>query len=437
MVAQADGPFRSQLEDIGNLRVRNASGAMVPLGALVRTRETVGPDRTLRDNSFPTADINGSVAPGVSSGQAVATMERLAGEILPQGMGFEWTELTYQQVLEGATLLLVFPLSVMLAFLVLAAQYESWSLPLVVILIVPLSVLAAMAGVWLTGGDNNIFIQVGLVVLAGLACKNAILIVEFARELELQGRGVLEAALEACRIRLRPILMTSLAFIMGVVPLVISTGAGAEIRRALGVAVFAGMLGVTIFGLFLTPVFYVVIRSLVSRRAASTAPEGQSYPKRDSERLPLLGTRPRARGRILVSVSTTTTFTTPTRKRVFPCCPCSRASTLVSSVLGLLLFVSPGASQTISVAAAGPAQLLTAVPGTEDTSIRPFRIHVSDAQLSDLRRRLLATRWPDKETVADPSQGAHARKLRSSSGTGARDYDWRKARRGSTPCRSS
>jgi multidrug efflux pump len=213
-------------------------------------------------------------------------MERLARDVLPRGMGFEWTELTYQQVREGATLLLVFPLSVLLAFLVLAAQYESWSLPLVVILIVPLSVLAAMAGVWLTKGDNNIFTQVGLVVLAGLACKNAILIVEFARELELQGRNILDAALEACRLRLRPILMTSLAFIMGVVPLVISTGAGSEIRRALGVAVFAGMLGVTAFGLFLTPVFYVVVRSLVSRRApTSTRAYATGHSAEPAERL--------------------------------------------------------------------------------------------------------------------------------------------------------
>ena len=272
VVAQADAPFRSQLEDIGNLRVRNATGDMVPLGAIVRTRETFGPDQVIHYNSFLAADINGSLAPGVSSGQAVALMERLAEETLPRGMGFEWTELTYQQVREGATLLLVFPLSILLAFLVLAAQYESWSLPLVVILIVPLSVLAAMAGVWLTGGDNNIFTQVGLVVLAALACKNAILIVEFARELELQGKSILDAALEACRIRLRPILMTSFAFIMGVVPLVISTGAGAEIRRALGVAVFAGMIGVTFFGLFLTPVFYVVVRSLVTRRSPTALP---------------------------------------------------------------------------------------------------------------------------------------------------------------------
>ena len=278
VVAQADAPFRTHVEDIGNLRVRNALGEMVPLGSLVRTRETFGPDRVGRYNAFLTADINGSLAPGVSSGQGVALMERLARENLPQGMGFEWTELTYQQVREGATLLLVFPLSVLLAFLVLAAQYESWSLPLVVILIVPLSVLAAMGGVWLTGGDNNIFTQVGLVVLAALACKNAILIVEFARELELQGRSILGAALEACRIRLRPILMTSFAFIMGVVPLVLSSGAGAEIRRALGIAVFAGMLGVTVFGLFLTPVFYVVVRSLVTRRAPTTVPPPEPVP---------------------------------------------------------------------------------------------------------------------------------------------------------------
>jgi multidrug efflux pump len=273
VVAQADAPFRSHIEDIGNLRVRNAAGEMVPLGALVRTRETFGPDRVGRYNAFLTADVNGSLAPGVSSGEGVALMERLAQENLPRGMGFEWTELTFQQVQEGATLLLVFPLSILLAFLVLAAQYESWSLPLVVILIVPLSVLAAMGGVWLTNGDNNIFTQVGLVVLAALACKNAILIVEFARELELQGRSILGAALEACRLRLRPILMTSLAFIGGVTPLVISTGAGSEIRRALGIAVWAGMLGVTIFGLFLTPVLYVVVRSLVTRRAPTTIPQ--------------------------------------------------------------------------------------------------------------------------------------------------------------------
>ena len=272
VVVQADGPFRSQVEDIGNLKVRNTTGTMVPLGALVRVRETFGPDRAMHFNSFPTADINGSLAPGISSGQGVALMERLARETLPRGMGFEWTELTYQQVREGATLLLVLPLSILVAFLVLAAQYESWSLPLVVILIVPLSVLAAMAGVWATRGDNNVFTQVGLVVLAGLACKNAILIVEFARDLEREGRSIVDAALEACRLRLRPILMTSFAFIMGTVPLAIASGAGAEVRRAIGIAVVSGMLGVTAFGLFLTPVFYVVVRTLAARWSPAVAP---------------------------------------------------------------------------------------------------------------------------------------------------------------------
>jgi len=272
VVVQADGPFRSQVEDIGNLKVRNATGTMVPLGALVRVRETFGPDRAMHFNSFPTADINGSLAPGVSSGQGIALMERLARETLPRGMGFEWTELTYQQVREGATLLVVLPLSILVAFLVLAAQYESWSLPLVVILIVPLSVLAAMGGVWAMGGDNNIFTQVGLVVLAGLACKNAILIVEFARDLEREGRSIVAAALEACRLRLRPILMTSFAFIMGTIPLAIASGAGAEVRRAIGIAVVSGMLGVTFFGLFLTPVFYVVVRTLAARWSPAVVP---------------------------------------------------------------------------------------------------------------------------------------------------------------------
>ena len=251
------------------MRVRNAAGEMVPLGALVRTRETFGPDRVDHFNSFPTADINGSLAPGVSSGQAIAIMERLAKETLPNGIGFEWTELTYQQILAGNTALLVFPLCVLLAFLVLAAQYESWSLPLAVILIVPMCLVSAIAGVWLTKGDNNIFTQIGLVVLVGLACKNAILIVEFARELQMRGMDRVSAALEACRLRLRPILMTSFAFIMGVVPLVLSTGAGAEMRHAMGVAVFSGMLGVTFFGLLLTPVFYVVIQGFVERRRRS------------------------------------------------------------------------------------------------------------------------------------------------------------------------
>jgi multidrug efflux pump len=193
-------------------------------------------------------------------------VERIAHETLPKGVRFEWTDLTYQQILAGNSAVWIFPLCVLLVFLVLAAQYESLTLPLAVILIVPMSLFAAMLGVWVSHGDNNIFTQIGLVVLVGLACKNAILIVEFARELELQGRTIVEAAIEACRLRLRPILMTSIAFIMGVVPLVMSTGAGAEMRHAMGVAVFAGMLGVTLFGLFLTPVFYVLLRTLASRR---------------------------------------------------------------------------------------------------------------------------------------------------------------------------
>ncbi|MBA3496069.1 MAG: multidrug efflux RND transporter permease subunit, partial [Gemmatimonadales bacterium] len=266
VIVQADAPFRATAENISQLKVPNDSGEMVPLGSVIQVKPSYGPDRGLRYNAYPAADINGGPAPGVSSGQAVATMERLAAETLPNGIGFEWTELTYQQILAGNTALFVFPLCVFLAFLVLAAQYESWSLPLAVILIVPMCLLSAIAGVWLTRGDNNIFTQIGFLVLVALACKNAILIVEFARELQLRGVPVVEAALEACRIRLRPILMTSFAFIMGVLPLVFSSGAGAEMRHAMGVAVFSGMLGVTFFGLVLTPVFYVVIQKLVERR---------------------------------------------------------------------------------------------------------------------------------------------------------------------------
>ena len=269
VVAQADAPFRATADDIARLKVRNAGGEMVPLGSVVSVRESFGPDRSLRYNAYPAADINGGPAPGTSSGAAVATMERLAAEVLPNGIAMEWTDLTYQQILAGNTALFVFPLCVVLAFLVLAAQYESWSLPLAVILIVPMSLLSAITGVWVTRGDNNIFTQIGLVVLIGLASKNAILIVEFARELQAAGRDRFAAALEASRLRLRPILMTSLAFIMGVLPLVFSSGAGAEMRHAMGVAVFAGMLGVTFFGLFLTPVFYVVIQGFAERRAAN------------------------------------------------------------------------------------------------------------------------------------------------------------------------
>lgn len=260
VIAQADTNFRSKPDDILKLRTRNAAGEMVPLGSVIRVSETVGPDNAMRYNGFRSADLNGGPAQGFSSGQAQAAIVRILDETLPRGMSYEWTELTYQQILAGNTAVLVFPVCVLLVFLVLAAQYESLFLPLAIILIVPMCLLSAITGVWLTGGDNNIFTQIGLFVLIGLACKNAILIVEFARELEIGGATTLQAAVEAARLRLRPILMTSFAFIMGVVPLVTSSGAGAEMRHAMGVAVFFGMLGVTFFGLFLTPVFYVLLR---------------------------------------------------------------------------------------------------------------------------------------------------------------------------------
>ena len=269
--AQADADFRAQPEDIGRLKTRNANGEMVPLGSLLRVTPTYGPEMVVRYNGFTAADINGGPAPGFSSAQAEAAAERIAAETLPRGVKFEWTDLTYQKILAGNAGVWVFPISVLLVFLVLAAQYESLTLPLAVILIVPMSILAALTGVWLTGGDNNIFTQIGLMVLVGLACKNAILIVEFARELELQGHSPRQAAIDASRLRLRPILMTSIAFIMGVVPLVTSTGAGAEMRHAMGIAVFFGMLGVTLFGLFLTPVFYVLLRALDKRHPLHSA----------------------------------------------------------------------------------------------------------------------------------------------------------------------
>ncbi|MGZ5198693.1 MAG: efflux RND transporter permease subunit [Telluria sp.] len=267
---QADAQFRSQREQIEQLKVRNDKGEMIPLSSLMTVKDTYGPDRVQRYNNYLAAELNGGPAPGVSSGQAQALMEQIARDTLPKGIGYEWTELTYQDKLAGNTMLYVFPLCVLLVFLVLAAQYESWTLPLAVILIVPMSILCALIGVKVSGGDNNIFTQIALFVLVGLASKNAILIIEFALELEQHGRSIVAAALEACRLRLRPILMTSIAFIVGVVPLVLSHGAGAEMRHAMGVAVFAGMLGVTFFGLFLTPVFYVLLRML-ARRSGSKA----------------------------------------------------------------------------------------------------------------------------------------------------------------------
>ena len=275
VIAQADGSFRDGVEDIGNLRTRNANGEMVPIGSMVTIKQTYGPDPVIRFNGYPAADLLGEADPRLlSSAQAMATVDAVAGQVLPNGMGFEWSDLSYQEATQGKAALVVFPLAVLLAFLVLAALYESWTLPLAVILIVPMTIFSALLGVKLTGGDNNVFVQVGLVVLMGLACKNAILIVEFARELELQGKGIVEAALEACRLRLRPIVMTSIAFIAGTVPLVFSSGAGAEVRSATGITVFAGMLGVTLFGLFLTPVFYVALRKLVARPLVSHAPQG-------------------------------------------------------------------------------------------------------------------------------------------------------------------
>jgi multidrug efflux pump len=264
---QAESPYRLEPEDISHLKTRNLAGEMIPLGSVVTVKPIYGPDRVMHYNGFPAAEINGAAAPGYSTGQSEAAIANVLNNQLPNGMKYEWTELTYQKILAGNTMVYIFPLSVFLVYLVLAAQYESWSLPLVIILIVPMTLFSAIAGVWLLNGDNNVFTQISLIVLVGLACKNAILIVEFAREKQLQeGMNRVDAVLEACRLRLRPILMTSLAFTMGVIPLVLSSGAGSEMRRAIGVAVFFGMLGVTAFGLVLTPVFYVVVQRLVEGR---------------------------------------------------------------------------------------------------------------------------------------------------------------------------
>ena len=260
VIVQADEAYRADQRDVTNLKVRNAQGDMVPLGSVINIVESYGPESAAHYNGYLAADINGNTAPGYSSEEAQDAIKTILDETLPSGFAFEWTELTYQQILSGNTAIFIFPLCLLLVFLVLAAQYESLALPLVVIAIVPLSILAAVTGVWLTDGDNNIFTQISLFVLAGLASKNAILIVEFARELEIQGMATVKAAIQASHMRLRPILMTSFAFIMGVVPMVLSTGAGSEMRNDIGVAVFSGMLGVTFFGLFFTPIFYVIVR---------------------------------------------------------------------------------------------------------------------------------------------------------------------------------
>jgi len=271
VTAQAEPAMRADPEDILRIKIRNQQGEMVPLGALVKISKRGGADRVQRYNLYYSADINGNTLPEVSSGEMIAKVERLAKEHLPDGFAIEWTDLTYQQILAGDTIFYIFPLCVIFVFLVLAAQYESWNLPLAIILIVPMCLLSAVGGVWLRGMDNNIFTQIGLVVLVGLAAKNAILIVEFAKQKQDEGMNRFDAAVEASRLRLRPILMTSFAFILGVVPLVLATGAGAEMRQALGTAVFYGMLGVTFFGLLFTPVFYVVLRWLAERRQPSAS----------------------------------------------------------------------------------------------------------------------------------------------------------------------
>jgi multidrug efflux pump subunit AcrB len=265
VTAQADGDFRLDQESVSKIRVRSSEGQMVPLGSLVTFKEIAGPERVPRYNLFPSAEVQGQGIPGVSSGQVLAIMRTLAQEKLPPGVNFEWTDLSYQEAKVGRTGYYIFALSVLFVFLALSAQYESWALPLAIMLIVPMCLFAASFGVWLHGREINILTQVGFVVLIALAAKNAILIVEFARQLEEQGRDIVSAAVEACRLRLRPIIMTSLAFTLGVLPLYLATGAGAEMRIALGTAVFWGMIGVTLFGLIFTPVFYVVIRRLAGR----------------------------------------------------------------------------------------------------------------------------------------------------------------------------
>ncbi|MEM8590884.1 MAG: efflux RND transporter permease subunit, partial [Pseudomonadota bacterium] len=271
VTVQADGEFRDDVRDIQNLRTRTASGGMMPLGSVATFESETGPYRVARYNLFPAAAVQGSTLPGVSTGEAITKLEALAETSLPAGFGYEWTELALQEKNAGNTAIYVFILAVAFVFLVLAAQYESWVLPLSIILIVPMCLLSAISGVLWRGMDNNILTQIGLVVLVGLAAKNAILIVEFAKQMEDAGMARAEAAVRAAKLRLRPILMTSFAFILGVVPLMLATGAGSEMRQALGTTVFFGMLGVTGFGLLLTPVFYIFCRAIsdLSRKLVS------------------------------------------------------------------------------------------------------------------------------------------------------------------------
>jgi HAE1 family hydrophobic/amphiphilic exporter-1 len=257
--------------------VRSATGALVPLGTLVDIQNVSGPDLVQRYNMFTSIPVNANAAPGVSSAQAIQLLERVAREVMPQGIGFDWTELAFEEKRTGNTAIYIFILAVVFVFLALAAQYESWGLPFAIVAIVPTAVFSALIGVQLRGMDNNILVQIGLVVLVGLAAKNAILIVEFARQLENEGKSALDAVIESCQLRLRPILMTALAFILGVVPLVIATGPGAEMRQALGTAVFSGMIGVTLLGLFLTPIFYLLVRAVTRKpkpkRVGAPVPE--------------------------------------------------------------------------------------------------------------------------------------------------------------------
>jgi multidrug efflux pump len=275
---QADSAFRMHPEDLRRMQVRNARGDMAPLGAIVDVKDSGGPFFVNRYNTYPAASINGVLLPGTSTGQVIAAMNDLSRRQLPTSMAAEWTELSYLQVTAGNTTAFVFIGAVLLVFLVLAGQYESWMLPLAVILVVPMCILCSVVGVAEAGMDNNIFTQIGFVVLVGLASKNAILIVEFAKSQREAGASRYDATLAACRLRLRPILMTSFAFILGVVPLVVSQGAGSEMRRTLGVAVFSGMLGVTLFGIFLTPVFYYVIQGIGDRRRRTDVPAAVAEP---------------------------------------------------------------------------------------------------------------------------------------------------------------
>jgi multidrug efflux pump subunit AcrB len=278
VTAQAASDYRLEAKDVLNIRVRNDSGQTVPLASFTTVRDISGPYRVPRYNLYPAAELDGAAAPGYSLGQAIETMQRVAQHALPDGFAYEWTTLAYQQVRAGNTAIFAFALAVVFVFLVLAAQYESLTLPLAVILIVPMCLVASIVGVVLRGQDNNILTQVGFVVLIGLAAKNAILIVEFAKQLEDRGRDRWQAAVEAARLRLRPILMTSLAFIFGVLPLVWAVGAGAELRQTLGTAVFSGMIGVTVFGLVFTPAFYVICRWIALRAGRRRAAEAQARP---------------------------------------------------------------------------------------------------------------------------------------------------------------